>query len=118
MAVFNICGQTLHSALQLPIRSCTFKDLQASSLQRLQLTMKDKSYLTIDEMSMMGHRMMALVDKRLRQATGLLDIPLGGISVILLGDFAQLPPIGDKPLYCTVPHGTLAMHGRTTYQLF
>ena len=50
MAAFNICGQTLHSALQLPIRSCTFKDLQGSSLQRLQLTMKDKSYLIIDEM--------------------------------------------------------------------
>ena len=118
MAAFNVCGQTLHSALQLPIRSYTFKDLQGSSLQRLQLTMKDKSYLIIDEMSMMGHRMMAMVDKRLRQATGLLHIPLGGISVILLGDFGQLPPVGDKPLYCAEPHGALAIHGRTTYQLF
>ena len=80
--------------------------------------MKDKSYLIIDEMSMMGHRMMAMVDKRLRQATGLLHIPLGGISVILLGDFGQLPPVGDKQLYCAEPHGALAIHGRSIYQLF
>ena len=81
-------------------------------LQRLQLTMKEKKYLIIDEMSMMGHRMIAMVDKHLRQATGLLHIPFGGISVILLGDFGQLPPVGDKPLYCTEPHGALAIHGR------
>ena len=59
-----------------------------------------------------------MVDKRLHQATALLDISLGGMSVKLLGDFGQLPPVGDKPLYCSAPHGSLAMHGRTTYQLF
>jgi hypothetical protein len=63
--------------------------------------MKDKSYLIIDEMSMMGQRMMAMVDKRLRQATAQLDTPLGGMSVIIFGDFAQLPPVGDRPLYCS-----------------
>ena len=61
--------------------------------------------------------MMAMVDKRLHQATALLDTPLGGMSVIV-GDFAQLPPVGDKPLYCTASHGSLAMHGCTTYKLF
>ena len=67
---------------------------------------------------MMGHCMMAMVDKRLRQATGMLHTPLGGMSVILIGDFAQLPPVGDKPLYCEEPHGALAIHGHTTYKLF
>ena len=50
-------------------------------------------------MSMLGQRTLAWVDKRLRQATGKLNEPLGGISVMLLGDFAQLLPVGDKPIY-------------------
>ena len=118
MAAFNICGKTLHSTLQLPIHSCKFRDLQGSSLHRLQLTMTNKSYLIIDEMSMMGQRMMAVIDKRLRQATAHLDTPLGGLSVLLLGDFAQLPPVRDEPLYRTSPTGSSGIHGHTTYKLF
>lgn len=99
MASFNICGKTLHSALQLPVHQSSQRELQGAALQRLQLQLKDKHYLIIDEMSMMGHKMLAWVDKRLRQASGKLDSPLGGFSVILFGDFGQLPPVGDRPLY-------------------
>lgn len=69
-------------------------------------------------MSMLGQRTFAWVDKRLRQATGKLHEPLGGISVILLGDFAQLPPIGDKPIYAASPTSLLAQHGYSIYNLF
>ena len=57
--------------------------------------------------------MMAWVDKRLRQATTNLDIP--GMSVILIGDFAQLPPVGDRPLFAPEGEGS---HGHTMYNLF
>ena len=40
---------------------------------------------------MLGQTTFAWVNKRLRQATGKLDQLLGGISVILFGDFGQLP---------------------------
>ena len=76
MASFNICGKTLHSTLRLPIQKN--RDLQGASLQQLQLKMQGKHYLIIDEMPMIGHRMMAWVDKRLHQASGNLDTPLGG----------------------------------------
>ena len=69
MAAYNICGKTIHSALQLPVRT-SYRDLQGSSLHRLQLEMKDISFIIIDEMSMIGQRMLAWIDKRLRQATG------------------------------------------------
>ena len=67
---------------------------------------------------MLGQRTLAWVDKRLRQATGKLNEPLGGISVILLGDFAQLPPVGDKPIYATSPSSILGQHGYSIYTLF
>ena len=98
MAAFNIYGETIHSVLQLPIRSIKKKELQGSSLQQLQMKLNDKHYLLIDEMPILGQATFAWVDKCLRQATGKQDKPLGGMSVIMFGDFAQLPPVGDKPL--------------------
>lgn len=48
---------------------------------------------------MVGFRLLAQIDKRLRQATGRISEPFGGVSIILVGDILQLPPVGDKPLY-------------------
>jgi len=118
MASFNICGKTLHSALQLPVHQSSQRELQGAALQRLQLRLKDKHYLIIDEMSMMGHKMLAWVDKRLRQASGKLDSPLGGFSVILFGDFGQLPPVGDRPLYAEPSFNELSIYGHHIYQIF
>ena len=101
MAGYNIEGCTLHSALQLPVRNHNNNDLQGTALQRLHPRFPAKQYLTTDKMSMLGQRTLAWIDKRLRQATGKLHEPLGGISVKLLGDFAQLLPVGDKPIYAS-----------------
>ena len=37
---------------------------------------------------------------------------------MLVGDFGQLPPVMDLPLYSSVPRSAIADLGRTTYQLF
>lgn len=79
----------------------------------LQLTFK-----IIDKMSMMGQRMLAWVDRRLSQATAKLDQPLGGVPVILFGDFAQLPPVCDSPLYAAPSQNPLSLHGYTIYCTF
>lgn len=118
MAAFNICGVTLHSALQLPVREHNNSALQGQSLVRLQNRLANKQYLIIDEMSMFGQRLLAWVDNRLRQGTGRLDRPLGNMSVILIGDFAQLPPVGDKVLYSPSPTTDLSRHGYAIYCLF
>ena len=118
MASFNICGKTLHSALKLPLQYNNAQDLRGTSLQQLQLAVKDKSYLIIDEMSMMGQKMLAWIDKRLRQATGKLQCPFGGFSVLLFGDFGQLPPVGDRPMYASPSSNELSIHGHHIYRLF
>ena len=97
IASFSNNGQTLHSAAQLPIRE--YRDLQGDSLQRLQLRLEGKRYLIVDEMSMIGHKMLSWLDNRLRTGTGRQDIPFGGMSIILMDDFGQLPPVGDRLMY-------------------
>ena len=44
--------------------------------------------------------MLGQIDARLRQATGK-QLPFGGISLILVGDHGQLPPVKDKRCYDT-----------------
>jgi hypothetical protein len=51
---------------------------------------------------MMGRRMLGHLDNRLRQGKtpfGYKYTPLGGGSLILVGDEGQLPPVFDKPKF-------------------
>ena len=115
IAAFHIGGITLHSALHLQVQKHNCNDLRGQALAMLQHKLKDINYLIIDKVSMLGQNMMAWVDKRLRQATTHLEVPFGGMSVILIGDFAQLPPVGDRPLFAPKGAGS---HGHTLYHLF
>ena len=115
IAAFNIGGITIHSALQLPIQSHNQNDLTGQSLSTLQLKLNNIQYIILDEVSMLGQRMMSWIDRRLRQASGHTGTPFGGYSLILIGDFAQLPPVGDRPLYVS---DEVPSHGHTMYRLF
>ena len=53
--------------------------------------------IIIDEFSVIGQKMLSWIDSRCRQGKALEHLPFGGISVILVGDIAQLPPVLDKP---------------------
>lgn len=76
-------------------------------------------YLIIDEMSMVGRKTFGQVDKRLRQVfPHRSDQLLGGCSCLLFGDFGQLPPVMDLPLYTTTPRTALSDLGSSAYQLF
>ena len=48
----------------------------------------------IDEISMVGNKMLSFIDTRLQQLTGL-KAAFGGLSVIAVGDLYQLKPVND-----------------------
>ena len=49
---------------------------------------------------MIGQYTLYMIDARLRQAKpDQADQPFGGVSMILMGDFAQLSPVRDQPLF-------------------
>ena len=98
-AAHNVVGQTLHSLLQIPCRT-TFSELKGPQLSKLQNQFRDAKMLVIDEYSMVGCEMLGYIDSRLRQARPTHSHqPFGGISIVLVGDMLQLPPVADRPLY-------------------
>ena len=118
VAAFNVEGYTLHSLLDLPTRG-ELKELEGNRLQQLQIRFKEVKYLIIDEMSMVGRKLFGQVDSRLRQAfPHAADQVLGGCSCLLFGDFGQLPPVMDLPLYSSLSRSPLSDLGRTAYQMF
>ena len=118
VAAFNIDGHTLHSLLSLPTRG-EFKDLEGERLTKLQQSFSEVKYLIIDEMSMVGRKTFGQVDRRLRQAfPHNVQEVFGGCSCLLFGDFGQLPPVMDLPLYTTDSRSELSDQGRAAYQTF
>ena len=118
IAAFNVSGTTLHSLLQLPIQGKRNGPLISTALSKLQDDLKGIKYLIINEYSVIGPKMFGWIDRRLRQATGLTASPFGGISIVLVGDIAQLPPVGDKVLYHNKPGSDLETEGYCMYRKF
>ena len=100
-AAFLIGGTTLHGLLHIPVpivRGKAVPELSTTQLRELQEKLGDLQVLFIDEKSMIGLEIFHYIDARLRQIKAN-DKPFGGVSIVLMGDNGQLPPVGDKPLF-------------------
>jgi len=120
IAAFNIQGRTIHSSLSILICDINYK-LEGESLKKLQNRIKDIQYIIIDEMSMVGHYFLVLIDLRLRQAfSDHSNQHFGGRSIILVSDFGQLPPVCDLPMYSQDHRASdpLSEDGRNIYSQF
>ena len=99
-AAFNIKGQTLHSAFKLPVNQKRITQLSPGLSNTLAAKLANLKVLIIDEISMVGQHVLNMVDERLQQIMGN-DKPFGGVSVVAVGDFHQLPPVFATPA-CSV----------------
>lgn len=96
LAALNVKGQTIHSFFNLPIHLIDQKDIDRSWIFSHSLThLFYLKLLIIDEVSMVRVDIMNAIDRILRLAKNN-DKPFGGITVILVGDLYQLPPIIEK----------------------
>jgi len=123
VAAFGIRGWTVNYGLMIPVKEGKdFNQLGQNSLSRLQTRWKDAKLLIMDEKSMIGRTQMGRADRRLRQihpseATEI----LGGMPALIFGDFAQLPPVGDTPLYSdksSSARTSLSQEGRMVFEHF
>lgn len=114
VASFIIDGTTLHSLLHLPTKG-EFKELEGNRLLQLQQVMSTIKYIIIDEMSMVWPQSV-WHDYCLREAfPHHAQHVFGGCSILLFGDFGQLPPVMDLPLYTTDTRSDLSDQERTAY---
>jgi hypothetical protein len=82
------------------IGSCTL----ASFVVRLEHSIKEKQFtlldlLVIDEVSMMSKCEWLKLTQLLRRYMQIENVPFGGISVVLVGDLLQMPPVKSDPFY-------------------
>ena len=112
LAAEHIGGQTLHLLLRIPVADLAI-EYDPSGLRRLspysfpsdqypdfvpfQQTIKALKLLIIDEISMVSFDLFELIEARLRMIRES-DQPFGGLSLLVVGDLHQLPPVKDELL--------------------
>ncbi len=94
IAATHIGGVTIHSWSGLGVRNAlTEQDLDALEERRyLFERFQNTRILIIDEVSMLHHFRLDLVEKIIRSFKRN-NLPFGGMQVVLCGDFFQLPPV-------------------------
>ena len=86
---------------------------------QLQRKLQDIKYLIIDEKSMLGLRQLSGIDDRLREAfPSRNDEIFGGLNILLVEDFFQLPPVLQKPFYYDKEAQGVEIKGRNAYRRF
>ncbi len=94
IAATHLHGQTIHSWAGLGVReNLTKQDLvRLAGNERLEKRLKRTNVLIVDEISMLAARQLDMVDTVCRHIKKSNDA-FGGLQIILVGDFFQLPPI-------------------------
>lgn len=98
-AVLLGCGaRTIHSWSGVRIPRGSREDIISKTLKRknTKKTWKSVDILIIDEVSMMSLKLFEILNDIGKVARSNYSRAFGGIQLIFIGDFFQLPPIGDE----------------------
>lgn len=90
VAALQLGGQTIHSFLGIPPRILNPDEVKPRVQVRRLLKKLDR--MVIDEISMVRADLLDTVDRTLRIARDR-DEPFGGVQMVFVGDFLQLPPV-------------------------
>lgn len=96
-------GSTVYSTangLALPLSKNKYSRLNTNRLREMQAKWKDVKVMFVDEMTMLKPQDLHHIDLRLQEVKAC-DKLFGGIIVVLVGDTAQLPPVGGSSLWAT-----------------
>jgi len=105
-AAFNI-----HSALHIPINQSLSNIGKQSSklLNKLIDQYEQIKLIVVDEISLVGARMLDAIDQGLRSIKHVQNSFFGGLDAIVCGDFYQAPPIRDKWIFQKLNYGLCSL---------
>lgn len=110
-------GSTYHSVFRIPRekKSKNRDDLDgipndAATIAAINERLQGVEYILLDELSMVSCEDLHVLASQAAKARNTHDVEFGGLSVILAGDFAQLPPVSGHALY----NGFVALNTRDT----
>jgi ATP-dependent exoDNAse (exonuclease V) alpha subunit len=119
IAATHIGGTTVHSWSGVGIR----KELSPLDMKNFfrhpghRKRVRETEVLVIDEISMLDDRTLGLVNTVCKKARGS-SLPFGGMQVILVGDFFQLPPVsrnGDEAAFAFVSSAWAELEPAVSY---
>ena len=101
VAAININGTTIHSALAIPKESGdNLPPMSDHKRTLLRIALSELKLIIIDEISMVSNRTLLHVHQRLKDIFATpSDQIFAGLSILVLGDLYQLPPIRTKPVF-------------------
>ncbi|KAK3105661.1 hypothetical protein FSP39_002926 [Pinctada imbricata] len=106
-AAYNINGVTIASAFHKKYNQNN-QSMSSDELNTFRMKYRNLSVVIIDEISMVGGKMLSFIDCRLKQLTAT-NKPFGGISIIAVGDLFQLQPVGDSWIFNDLSDGPQAL---------
>ena len=103
-AATNINGTILYSAFSFSVREGSFNQgkLGNERLYELQMKYKHLTVLLFDEISMIGKETFEDLNKNLQKIMNRCNIDFGGVSILLIGNFCQLPPLKQKTIFSSL----------------
>ena len=91
-------GKTLHSWAGIGLGKGSVQKLAVNVLMRASAAKKwrETDYLIIEEVSMMSAELLDKLDFIGRKVRNKVTVPFGGLIIIAVGDFLQLPPVNAE----------------------
>jgi hypothetical protein len=101
IAAVHVRGQTVHGAFGLGWGKARSGRGRAAGgvLSAAEAALCRAFLVVVDEVSMMDKALLANMSARLQTLRDKRDLPFGGVDLVLVGDFFQLPPVASTALY-------------------
>ncbi len=98
VAATLVAGRTLHATFGMGLAKDPLPILTRIALKSRKLVQRWRSMdvLIVDEVSMLNPEFFTKVERVVAEMRGSPDLAFGGLQVVLVGDFFQLPPVPER----------------------